>query len=151
MLSSEDQRHLLLESYKEQTVSWKHHDQLFQRFTSITLPVSFTALVVPYVKAGVPKSLPIAGGIMLMLCWIIYSEIADIKATICFKIIHEIERRLDIYGHKDWAKKRKERWTWWLNIHYLHRVIFVIYIAASIMLLWDPCNWFPLPKNGVPN
>ena len=28
MLSPEEERHLLLESYKEQTVSWKHHDLL---------------------------------------------------------------------------------------------------------------------------
>ena len=30
MLSPEEQHHFLLESYKEQTVSWRHHDQLFQ-------------------------------------------------------------------------------------------------------------------------
>ena len=151
MLSSEEQRHLLLESYKEQTVSWRHHDQLFQRFTSIILPVSFTALVVPYVKGDVPKLLPIGGGIMLMLFWIFYSEIADIKARICFEIIHEIEKRLEMYGHNDWGKKRKERWTGILKTRYLHLVIFGIYITASIVLLWDPYNWFPLPKSGAPN
>ena len=151
MLSSEDQRHLLLESYKEQTVSWRHHDQLFQRFTNIILPVSFTALVVPYVKEGVPKLLPIVGGMILMLFWIAYSEIADIKARICFEIIHEIEKRLGMYGHQDWDKKRKERWTDILKTRYLHWFIFGIYLVSFIGLLWDPCNWFPLPKSGVPN
>ena len=146
MLSPEEERHLLLESYKEQTVSWKHHDQLFQRFTSIILPVSFTALVVPYVKEGVSK-LPIAGGIVLMLSWIVYSEIADIKARICFEIIHEIEKKLGMYGHRNWDKKRKERWTRWLGTRRLHLVIFVIYFVASIVFLWDPYNWFPLPKS----
>ena len=150
MLSSEEQRHLLLESYKEQTAAWRHHDQLFQRFTSIILPVSFTALVVPYVKEDVPKLLPIAGGIMLMLFWIVYSEIADIKARTCFEIIHKIEKKLEMYGHKDWAEKRKKRWTRILGTRRLHLVIFGIYIVASIVLLWDPCNWFPLPKSGVP-
>ena len=150
MLSPEE-RHLLLESYKEQTVSWRHHDQLFQRFTSIILPVSFTALVVPFVKDGVPKSLPIVGGVMLMLFWLFYSEIAAIKTRVHFELIHEIERRLEMYGHKDWAEKRKERRSSWIGIRRLHWGIFGIYILASIVLYWDPCNWFPLPKNGMAN
>ena len=44
-----------------------------------------------------------------MLSWIVYSEIADIKARICFEIIHKIEEKLGMYGHREWDKKRKER------------------------------------------
>ena len=44
-----DYNQLLLEGYKEQTVSWKHEDNTLYKFGAVLLPVSFVALGVPYI------------------------------------------------------------------------------------------------------
>ena len=140
--SSPDQQ-LQLESYKEQTASWRHLDSLFHRFTSVILPVSIAALALPYLNAGtagaaaeMPKWIPIAGGLVLMVFWIFSSEITGIRDRIRFDIIHKMEGDLGmINGHKEFKKRRAEKWTKRLRSHYLRRVMFVAYVAAAGVLL----------------
>ena len=140
--SSPDQQ-LQLESYKEQTASWRHLDSLFHRFTSVILPVSIAALALPYLNAGTagaaaekPKWIPIAGGLVLMVFWIFSSEITGIRDRIRFDIIHKMEGDLGmINGHKEFKKRRAEEWTKILRSHYLRRVMFVAYLAAAGVLL----------------
>ena len=47
-----DHNQLLLESYKEQTASWRHEDNTLYKFGAVLLPVSFVALGVPYITFG---------------------------------------------------------------------------------------------------
>ena len=136
---------LQLEGYKEQTASWRHLDSMFHRFTSIILPVSIAALGVPYLNMGtegteteMPKWMPMAGGLALMIFWIISSETAEIRERIRFKIIHEIEKELGIKGHKEWTKRRNEKWTKRLRSHYLRRLMFVAYVVA----VWGLLKYF---------
>ena len=144
MLSPHKQ--LLLESYKEQTASWRHFDNLLYRTTTIVLPLSIAALGLPYVNteatgatAGIPKWMPIAGGLWLMIFWIASCGIVEIRAKIRFKIIHDLEDDLGIVkGHKEWAKRRSERRTKRLRSHYLRWLMFVAYVAAAGALL----KWF---------
>ena len=51
-----DYNQLLLESYKEQTVSWKHEDNTLYKFGAVLLPVTFVALGVPFLCRLYPLS-----------------------------------------------------------------------------------------------
>lgn len=132
-----------LESYKEQTASWRHLDNLLYRFTTIILPVSIAALGLSYVGTGgggmateMPTWLPMIGGLSLMTFWIISSEIIEIKTQVRFKIIHKMEEDLKITGHKEFAKKRKEGYRKYLRSHHLRRLMFGAYVAAVGMLIF---------------
>ena len=139
MLSRHEQ--LLLESYKEQTASWRHFDNLLYRTTTIVLPLSIAALGLPYVNTStapeMPEWMPIAGGLWLMIFWIASCEIVEIRAKIRFEIIHEIEDELGIKGHKEWAKRRAGSRSKRLRSHYLRRLMFGFYLAAvAVLLIW---------------
>ena len=139
---SPDQQ-LQLESYKEQTASWRHFDGLLYRTTTIILPLSIAALGLPYVStnpdravAEMPKWVPMVGGLWLMIYWIVSCEIVEIRAKIRFDMIHELEDELGmIKGHKEWTKRRKEKRTKILRSHYLRRLMFVAYVLATVVLL----------------
>ena len=134
---------LLIESYKEQTASWRHFDNLLYRTTTIILPLSIAALGLPYVNAStegatteMPKWIPIVGGLWLMIFWIASCEIVEIRAKIRFEIIHEMEGCLGMAkGHKEWAKRRAERGSKRLRSHYLRRLMFGLYFGAAVALL----------------
>ena len=125
-LSIRDQ--LLIESYKEQTAAWRHEDNLFYRLTSIILPVSIAALVVPYVEDKVPDLLATIGGLTLMTFWTISCQIADIKSNIRLSIINKIEKCWDVWGHKDFRDIRKNTYgqksSSFLRSQLLHRYMF---------------------------
>ena len=133
---------LRLESYKEQTASWRHLDSLLYRTTTIILPLSIAALGLPYVStnpdstvAEIPKWVPMIGGLWLMIYWIFSCEIFEIRAKIRFDMIHELEDELGmIKGHKEWTKRRKAKWTKILRSHYLRRLMFVAYVIATVVL-----------------
>ena len=82
-----DYNQLLLESYKEQTASWKHEDNTLYKFGAVLLPVSFVALGVPYIGDIKESNLTIleiistSGGIILMTFWVAY--VHAIKWTHC--------------------------------------------------------------------
>lgn len=130
---------LLIESYREQTGSWRHLDSLLYRTTTIILPLSIAALGLPYVNTSLaeemPKWLPMVGGLWLMIFWFFSCEISEIRAKIRFEIIHELEGELGIIkGHKEWTKRRKGKWTRHLRSHYLRRFMFGAYIIAAVVL-----------------
>ena len=135
---------LLLASYKEQTASWRHFDNRLYRTTTIILPLSIAALGLPYVNTSladpaqqIPKWIPMAGGLWLMIFWIVSCEIVEIRAKIRFEIIHEIEDELGIKGHKEWTQRRKEKRSKILRSHYLRRLMFLAYVGAAVALfIW---------------
>ena len=138
MLNPHEQ--LLLESYKEQTASWRHMDNLLYRTTTIVLPLSIAALGLPYVNTDpatkMPEWMPIAGGLWLMIFWIASCAIVEIRAKIRFEIIHEMEDDLGIIkGHKEWTKRRKQKRSKILRSHYLRWLMFGVYFAISVPLL----------------
>ena len=102
-----DHNQLLLESYKEQTASWKHEDNTLYKFGAVLLPVSFVALGVPYIGDIKESNLTILeiistiGGIILMTFWVAYAHATHAKVTTRFRIINQIEERWGIIGHKD--------------------------------------------------
>ena len=107
-----DHNQLLLESYKEQTASWKHEDNTLYKFGAVLLPVSFVALGVPYIGDIKESNLTIleiistSGGIILMTFWVAYVHATHAKITTRFQIINQIERDWVIIGHKDIQKIR---------------------------------------------
>ena len=135
----------LIESYKEQTASWRHLDNLLYRFTTIILPVSIAALGLRYLNMGntgtgnmateIPKWMPIAGGLALMTFWFFSCLIIEIKTQIRFGIIHDMEDTLRIVGHKEFAERRKKGWRKYFRSHYLRILMFIAYVFAAGVLL----------------
>ena len=130
-----------LESYKEQTASWRHIDRGLWGLTAIIIPLSFAALGAPYVyNNSMPYILPIVGGWILMLFWWISCEIYHNKNEIRFNIIHNMEECMKVKGHRTWADKREKCNTGYkrlLKSRYLRRGMFYIYsLIAESMLLW---------------
>ena len=129
---------LLIESYKDQTASWRHFDRGLWGLTAIIIPVAFAALGAPYVYKNMPDVLPIMGGLFLMTFWWFSCEIYHNKNKIRFEIIHDMEECMKIRGHKTWADKRKKCNTGlrrMLKSRYLRRGMFCVYFLAAMSLL----------------
>ena len=141
-LTGENQ--LLLESYKEQTASWKHEDNTLYKFGAVLLPVSFVALGVPYIGNIQAASLPVletistSGGIILMTFWVAYVHATHAKVNARFRIINQIEEGWKIKGHRDVPKIRdmiyKPRKRLKLKTYFLEKWIFYVYCAMAFIL-----------------
>ena len=139
-----DYNQLLLEGYKEQTVSWKHEDNTLYKFGAVLLPVSFVALGVPYIGDVKESNLTILeiistiGGIILMTFWVAYAHATHAKVTTRFRIINQIEERWGIIGHKDVPKIRddifKDPDGLPLKTHFLETRIFNVYLIMALLL-----------------
>ena len=111
---SGDYNQLLLESYKEQTASWRHEDNTLYKFGAVLLPVSFVALGVPYIGDIEESNLTIleiistTGGIILMTFWVAYVHATHAKVRARFRIINQMEEDWKIKGHKDVPDVRDE-------------------------------------------
>ena len=128
----------LIESYKEQTASWRHIDRGLWGLTAIIIPVAFAALGAPYVYKKMPYGMPIVGGLFLMLFWWFSCEIYHNKNKIRFNIIHNMEEYMKVKGHKTWADNREKCNTGWrrlLKSRYLRRGMFWIYFFVAVFLL----------------
>ena len=86
---SDNYEKLLIESYKEQSLAWRHDDSMLHRMTSLLLPISFTALVVPYVNKEIPVLLLLVHcqtifAIFMLLCyhWIPIYLLVQIQLTL---------------------------------------------------------------------
>ena len=144
MQSSEEllRENRLLESYKEQNASWRHHDRGMWGLTAFMIPVSFAALGAPYVYTEIPDYMPIAGGFFVMLFWWLSCEIYHNKNEIRFKIIHNMEECMTVEGHRTWDDKRKKCNTGYkrlLKSRYLRRAIFCTYCVSAGLLLLSKC------------
>lgn len=133
-LSKRDQ--FLIESYKEQNASWKHEDNLLYRFTTILLPVSIAALVVPYVQDKVPDLLATLGGLILITFWAFSCQIMETKSKLRFSITNKIEKSWRIPGHKDYEKIRKDTYDKRLKSYNLRCCMYWVYLSIVGMLAW---------------
>ena len=144
-----DYNQLLLEGYKEQTVSWKHEDNTLYKFGAVLLPVSFVALGVPYIGDVKESNLTILeiistiGGIILMTFWVAYAHATHAKVTTRFRIINQIEERWGIIGHKDIRLKRDEIFKpprlLPLKTYVLETSIFYVYLSMALILTAYRC------------
>ena len=140
MLTDEEllrEKHLI-ESYKEQTASWRHIDRGLWGLTAIILPFSFAALGAPYVYKGMPYFAPIVGGWILMAFWYFSCEIYHNKNEIRFNIIHNMEECMKVKGHRTWADKREKYNTGrkrLLKSRYVRRGMFCVYSLAAVSML----------------
>ena len=144
-----DYNQLLLESYKEQTASWKHEDNTLYKFGAVLLPVSFVALGVPYIGDIKESNLTIleiistSGGIILMTFWVAYVHATHAKIRARFRIINQIEEDWKIKGHKDVHKIRdkifKPRRLLQLKTYFLETSIFYVYLFMASILTGYRC------------
>ena len=93
---------LLIESYREQTESWRQEASLLHRFTSVILPLSIAVLGAPYVQnSGSNEMIALLapmGGIMLMTFWGISCQIMETKSKIRHSIIYRLEDKFGTIG-----------------------------------------------------
>ena len=140
----EDYNQLLIESYKEQTASWKHEDNILYRFGAVMLPVSFAALGIPYIENIKEPNLTIfetistIGGIVLMTFWVCYVYATHAKVMARFQIINQIEEDWKVKGHKDVPKIRDDIFKapdgLQLKTHFLETRIFNVYLIVAFLL-----------------
>lgn len=139
-----DYNQLLLESYKEQTASWKHEDNTLYKFGAVLLPVSFVALGIPYIGDIKESNLTILeiistiGGVILMTFWVAYVHATHAKVRARFRIINQIEEDWKIKGHRDVPDIRDEifkpRRRLPLKTYFLEKSIFYVYSFMAISL-----------------
>ena len=122
----------LIESYKEQNASSRHHDNALRRFTAVILPLSIAALGVPYLEKEVPYFLSTLGGLTLMTFWIISCQTSQIRANVRHSIINEIEEYWNVPGHKDFRGRRDLTYGNKLRNHYLRCCVFLVYL----LIIW---------------
>ena len=149
---------LLLESYKEQTASWKHEDDILYKFGAVLLPVSFIALGIPYVRDIKEPSLTMlevistSGGMILMTFWFAFVCSSHSKVRSRFQIINRIEESWGITGHKDIPKIRDQIFNhpkpFQLRTHFLEtRILYVYLLMAFILTLYRVSHKWPMCKS----
>lgn len=155
-LSRRDQ--LLLESYREQTASWKHEDDILYKFGAVLLPVSFIALGIPYIGDIKESNLTIleiistSGGMILMTFWFAFVCSSHSKITSRFQIINRIEESWEIIGHKDVQNIRghifKPPKPFELRTHFLEtHILYVYLLMAFILTLYRVCHKWAMCKS----
>ena len=121
----------LLEEYKEQSLCWRHDDDIFSKLTAVLFPLSIAALTLPYLKAGTPKLLAVVGGLMLMTFWFLSSRSFEHRSYIRFSRIHEIERILEFDSH---LRIDRERTKSVLKGQRLRSWMFGLYLAIAFFV-----------------
>ena len=136
---------LLIESYREQTESWRQEASLLHRFTSVILPLSIAVLGAPYVQNGGANEmialLAPMGGIILMTFWGISCQIMETKSKIRHSIIYNLEDRFRTVdrerfrGQAEFRRIRSKAGGKKLSSHRLRVFMFWIYFCVAIVML----------------
>ena len=124
----------LLEEYKELGLCWRHDDEVFSKLTAVLLPLSIAALTLPYLRAGTPKLLAAAGGLMLMTFWFFSSKSHKGRSEIRFSRIHEIERILGFDSHLRYHRERAKNV---LKDQRLRCCMFIVYLLIALLVTCD--------------
>ena len=131
---------LLIESYREQSLSWRQDDTMLHRMTAIILPVSIAALIVSSVYEDLPLLLPFFGGVVLMTFWFMLCQVLYIRIRIRFEVMSTIEDHWDIPGHRDFRDIRNDIFGKILTGMRLYRNVFYVYLLMAIAVglhKWD--------------
>lgn len=130
----------LLEQYRELCAGWRHDDKEFSQFTRVFFALSVTALVVPYLKNGVPVWLTCALGWIGIAYWYFTGLNFQHRLDIRWKRIHEIEHILGYDAHLRLLKERQKccrpRHKHWRCI------IFGIYTPLTITVFFHHTFFF---------
>ena len=127
-----DKNETLIESYREQSLSWRQDDTMLHRMTAIILPVSIAALIVSYVYKDLPLLLPFFGGVVLMAFWFMLCQVLYIRIRIRFEVMNTIEDHWDIPGHRDFRDIRNDIFGKILTGMRLYRNVFYVYLLMAI-------------------
>ena len=131
---------LLIESYREQSLSWRQDDTMLHRMTAIILPVSIAALIVSYVYEDLPLLLPFFGGVVLMAFWFMLRQVLYIRIRIRFEVMNTIEDYWDIPGHRDFRDIRNDIFGKILTGMRLYRNVFYVYLLMAIAVGLHKCD-----------
>ena len=121
----------LLEEYREQSLCWRHDDDMFSKLTAVLFPLSIAALTLPYLKSGTPKLLCVVGGLMLMNFWFLTSKSYENRSNIRWSRIHEIERILEFDSH---LRIKRERANYALKGQRLRSWMFGLYLVIAFFV-----------------
>ena len=124
---------LLIKIYKENSLAWRHDDSMLHRMTSLLLPISFTALVLPYINKNIIVVLPVlAGGSILMIFWFLLCQILYIRMRIRFEVMSQIEKHWCTPGHRHFRDMRNEIFTKIPRGMLLYKGVFYVYLGGVI-------------------
>ena len=136
---------LLIESYREQTESWRQEASLLHRFTSVILPLSIAVLGAPYVQNGGANGeialLAPMGGIMLITFWGISCQIMETKSKIRHSIIYNLEDRFRTVGPErfrgqaEFRRIRSKAGGKRLSSHKLRMCMLWVYFGVALLML----------------
>ena len=128
---------LLLEEYKELGLCGRHESEALSNLEKVLLPLSFSALIIPYLKtgffnfnAGVLHFLAATGGFLLMAFWFVSYCIFLDKQKIRYSRIYEIERILGYDSHLRYIRERKGA----LKALRVRYVLLIIYTVISAVV-----------------
>ena len=122
----------LMDEYKEQGFCWRLDDEASLKTTAILLPLSIAALTLPYLKPGLPKSLCVIGGLMLITFWFLIYQSYEDRLRIRWKRIHEIERLLGLDAH---LMMHRERATRKMKGEMIRCIMFVVYLFVTAFIV----------------
>ena len=122
----------LLEEYKELGLYVRNDNDMLSKLTAVFLPLSITALALPYLKTGAPKLLAVSGGVTLMTVWFLSSEIVMDRLSIRFSRILVLDRILKFNSHG-----RNRSRTIVLKSQSLRHWMFGVYIVTALFVTCD--------------
>ncbi len=122
----------LLEEYKELGLYLRNDNDMLSKLTAVFLPLSITALALPYLKTGAPKLLAVSGGVTLMTVWFLSSEIVMDRINIRFSRILKLDQILEFDSHGI-SQSRTIR----LKSQSLRYWMFGVYIVIALFVTCD--------------
>ena len=122
----------LLEEYKELGLYVRNDNDMLSKLTAVFLPLSITALALPYLKTGAPKLLAVSGGVTLMTVWFLSSEIVMDRLEIRFSRILALDQILNFNSHG-----RNRSRTIVLKSQSLRHWMFGVYIVIALFVTCD--------------
>ena len=122
-----------IEEYKEVGLDWRHDDQGLWRLTRLFLPLSFGALVLPYLNPKLSIMLFCAiTGITLVLFWYVSFLLYAQRFRIRFQRMQQIEQMLGFNYHLKYnAEMNKNSFKFKL----LYTVLCIVYIVVWAIVL----------------
>ena len=122
----------LMDEYREQGLCWRLDDEASLKTTAILFPLSIAALTLPYLKPGLPKSLCVIGGLMLITFWFLIYQSYEDRLRIRWKRIHEIEWLLRLDAH---LMMHRERATRRMKGEMIRCIMFVVYLFVTAFIV----------------
>ena len=125
-----------IDEYKQAGLDWRHDDQRFWQLTRLFLPLSFGAMVLPYLEVAPPMWFCVTAGMMLMAFWYSSFWLYKRRIKIRFERIHQLEQMLGFNYHLNYHKKVEGSL---FKFRSLYTVMLIVYVALWVIVFIFKC------------